>query len=121
MTTRENILFLEDFSDILIDMKKYEEMMEFFGMKKFENTPVKNLSIGQRERTNIIRAFVHNPKVVILDEPGSNLDDMNFEKLFTFLEQQKNTGDTLICIATHNEIFKKIATKIISLELIDNE
>lgn len=69
LTVKENILFLENFSKITPNKEKYEEMMHFFHVKQFENTPIKLLSIGQRERINIIRAFVHEPKIIIIDEP----------------------------------------------------
>lgn len=121
MTTKENILFLQNFSNIKPDLQKYEEMLEFFKMKKFENIPVKSLSIGQRERVNIIRAFVHNPEIIILDEPGSNLDDKNFAKLFEFLKKEKESKKNAIIIATHNPKYREIANKIITLDLIEND
>jgi len=113
MTVRENILFLEFFSKITIDRDFYAELLEIFEIKNLENLSVKNLSAGQRERVNMVRAFVHKPKIVILDEPGSNLDTRLFGKIFQFLKNQKNSA---ICIATHHKEFEEIATKIITLQ-----
>lgn len=121
MTAKENILFLQNFSKIKPNLEKYEEMMEFFDMKKFENSTIKSLSIGQRERVNIIRAFVHDPKIIIMDEPGSNLDDKNFLKLFEFLEKEKTEHKKAIIIATHDARYQKIANKILTFELLEND
>ncbi len=113
MSVRENILFLEFFTAITIDRDFYEELLDIFEIKSLENHSVKNLSAGQRERVNMVRAFVHKPKIVILDEPGSNLDARLFEKIFQFLKNQKNSA---ICIATHHHEYREIATKIITLQ-----
>lgn len=113
ITVRENILFLEFFSKITIDRDFYAELLEIFEIKNLENLSVKNLSAGQRERVNMVRAFVHKPKIVILDEPGSNLDARLFEKTLQFLKNQKNS---VICVATHHHEYRKIATKIITLQ-----
>lgn len=121
MSVKENILFLKNFSKIEPNIEKYEKMMNFFELKKLENRPIKSLSIGQRERANIIRAFVHEPKIIIMDEPGSNLDDKNFIKLFDFLEEEKKSWKTAIIIATHDERYKKIATQTQTFELIEND
>lgn len=121
MSVRDNILFLSVFSNVDIDLAKYDEMLEFFEMKKFENSLVKSLSVGQRERVNIIRAFVHNPRVIILDEPGSNLDDRLFQKLFQFFQKEKKSWKNAIIIATHHSQYRELANKIINLELIEND
>ena len=113
MTVRENILFLEFFTKIIIDRRFYEELLEIFEIKNLENLSVKNLSAGQRERVNIVRSFLHKPKIVILDEPGSNLDARLFEKTLQFLKNQKNS---IICVATHHHEYREIATKIITLQ-----
>lgn len=103
MNVRQNILFLENFAKITLDIDWYEELIDFFEIKKYENIPIKELSVGQRERVNIVRAFVHRPQVAILDEPGINLDHRLFGKLFDFLEKQKKNQKVCICIATHND------------------
>lgn len=51
--------------------------------------PMISLSVGQRERVNFVRALVHKPKVVILDEPGANLDAHLFMKLIEYIQTSK--------------------------------
>lgn len=58
------------------------------------------LSGGQKVRMNIIVSLLHNPKVIILDEPFVGLDYFNRKLLWHFLEHQKNRHKTII-ITTH--------------------
>jgi len=90
----ENILFLESFSSIEIERAYYQELIEYFEISELTGRSARTLSVGQRERTNIVRAFVHQPKIVILDEPGSNLDEALFQKTFAFLEKQARENAT---------------------------
>lgn len=120
MTVRENILFLENFSDISINSEKYHEMLAFFEMKTFENSVMKSLSVGQRERVNLIRACVHSPQIVILDEPGSNLDERLFDRVFSFLEREKQSQKNAIILATHHPKFRELATTTLTLEPLHN-
>lgn len=69
LSVRENIFFLEHFTDIHIDEKYYQYLLSYFELDDFEDVPVIRLSVGQRERVNLIRACVHRPKIVLLDEP----------------------------------------------------
>jgi len=115
LTVEENILFLESFSSIEIERAYYQELIEYFEISELTGRSARTLSVGQRERTNIVRAFVHQPKIVILDEPGSNLDEALFQKTFAFLEKQARENATLLCIATHAKEYLDISTKTLSL------
>lgn len=116
MTAKENILFLDSLSHISPSQDTYHSLLQYFEMEAFEHIPVRSLSVWQRERVNIIRAFVHNPQIIILDEPGSNLDERLFQKLFTFLEEKKHAWKHLIIMATHNQEYKHLANKILTLK-----
>lgn len=121
LSLRDNIFFLQNFSGISLDKKEYNFLMKYFELKKFENTPVKNLSAGQRERANIVRACIHQPKIIIIDEPGSNLDERLFQKLFDFLVKKHKEKKHILVIATHNNAYKTLATKTLQLNPIDYE
>ena len=45
-----------------------------FELDEFINTPVRNLSLGQRIRCEIVASLIHNPKILFLDEPTIGLD-----------------------------------------------
>lgn len=49
--------------------KRIEELNKLFNLGKFINTPVRNLSLGQRIRCEIVASLIHRPKVLFLDEP----------------------------------------------------
>ena len=53
---------------------RIQELAEVFELGEFLNTPVRNLSLGQRIRCEIVAAFIHKPKILFLDEPTIGLD-----------------------------------------------
>ena len=59
------------------------------------------LSGGQKQRVSIARALVHNPKVVLADEPTGNLDSHNGAEVIKLLQQIADSGKTVILV-THN-------------------
>ena len=73
------------------------------------------LSIGQRQRLGVARAFFGNPKLVVLDEPSSYLDEQGEKELTTLLRNKKQQGCTLVVI-THRRALIDIADKVLVLD-----
>jgi len=115
LSVRENIFLLENFSGVKIDREYYRELLEYFEIESLESTPLISLSAWQRERVNCIRAHIHKPKVIILDEPGSNLDNHLFEKILSFFEKNIQQNHTSYVIVSHDARFTQMATKHIEL------
>lgn len=70
LTPYDNFKFLGavyDLDDAIIE-KRIKEYKELFELDDFINTPVRNLSLGQRIRCEIVASLVHNPKILFLDE-----------------------------------------------------
>jgi ABC-type multidrug transport system ATPase subunit len=73
------------------------------------------LSSGQKKRFDIIRATVHNPKLMLLDEPFSGLDEIGIEQLKDFFNSTKKTSTILF--STHNQqIGEEVSDRITRLE-----
>lgn len=78
-------------------------MLEIVGLsdKKWDLYPI-YLSGGELQRVDIARAIIHNPEVILADEPTGNLDEKNAIEVFELFETINSTFGTTIFIATHN-------------------
>ncbi len=65
---------------------------------------VANLSGGEKQRTSIARAIVHDPDIILADEPTANLDRHNSLVFIEIIQKLKKLGKTIV-VATHDSIF----------------
>lgn len=79
--------------EILINLKRW---LEEFSMQEYIGTEVKKLSKGNRQKIQFIVSVLHNPNVVILDEPFSGLDPISVEELERAILKIKEEGKTII-------------------------
>ena len=101
------------FKDSLQRRKKV--VIELCGLKNFQNEKIKNLSKGYRQRVGIASAFIHDPDILILDEPTTGLDP---SQILEIRELIKNLAKNKIVIfSSHllNEI-NEICNKVIFLD-----
>ncbi len=83
-----------------------EEVRERVGADVPLDVPVKSLSPAQQQMVEILRAVVHEPKLLILDEPTASLGGEEAEKLFAVMRQLKDRGVGIILISHKlNEVF----------------
>ncbi|WP_260191375.1 ABC transporter ATP-binding protein [Actinophytocola gossypii] len=68
----------------------------------FLDTPVRQLSLGQRMRAELTAALLHGPRVLFLDEPTIGLDVLSKQAVRGFLGELHATGDTTIVLTTHD-------------------
>lgn len=83
------------------------------GHKKF-NFP-NELSGGEKQRVAIARAMVHNPAVVVADEPTGNLDDINTEEIIKLLIRINELGTTVILASHNKDVVNRVNKRVISL------
>lgn len=84
--------------DVLETRKKI--LFEKFGIDKFAEVKVADLSTGMKQKVSLVISIVHNPDVIIFDEPTNGLDVITAKTVTDFLIELKQEGKTVI-ISTH--------------------
>lgn len=104
-----------------IPQKKYEENLKLFtellDMADFINQPVRQLSLGQRMRGDIVAALLHSPEIVFLDEPTIGLDVVAKEKIREFIRYINEEEQTTIIFTTHDmQDIEKVCNRLIIID-----
>lgn len=94
--------------------KKIEELKTLFELEEFINTPVRNLSLGQRIRCEIVASLIHEPKILFLDEPTIGLDPVVKENIRTLIKRMNKEYKTTIFLTSHDTLdIEKLCKRVI--------
>mgnify|MGYP001356010758 CR=1 FL=1 len=95
--------FLSFHADIfMIDSKenRINQLMEHVGLRQYANIRPSEYSRGMRQKLSFVRALLHKPDLLILDEPVSGLDPHGIRQIRSLIEEQKKSGTTIF-ISSH--------------------
>jgi sodium transport system ATP-binding protein len=108
LTARENIGYFGQLHglDALVMAERIERLAAALGMQDFMDRRTEGFSQGQRTKTAIARALVHDPRNVLLDEPTNGLDVMTTRGLRQFLRELRAEGR---CVLLSSHIMQEVA------------
>ena len=112
LTVAENIALALD-EDVSIDAisQKAAELSKAYGLPLDPAAHVADLSVGERQRIEIVRALLQNPKLIILDEPTSVLTPQEADRLFETLFKLKAEGRSVLYISHRLEEVQRICDR----------
>lgn len=117
-TVRENVAFAMEVSgypDKLIE-RRIPEVLTDVNMLSKRDSFIPNLSGGEAQRIGIARALIHNPDIIIGDEPTGNLDPENAKEIMHIFERLNREGKTII-ISTHDSsLVDQMKKRVIAFE-----
>lgn len=93
--------------DIKTRREKCITYIKKLGLEDKINKKVRTLSGGQKQRVSIARALVHEPNIILADEPTGNLDSQNGAEVIAILKDIVKTGKTVVLITHNKEDAKK--------------
>jgi ABC-2 type transport system ATP-binding protein len=79
-----------------------EQLIDHLGLAELLDTPVRQLSLGERMRGEVAAALVHRPRLLVLDEPTIGLDMISKERLRHFLIAERAEFGTTLLLTTHD-------------------
>ncbi len=101
LTLRENLTFAARMCGVPAPGARAQQWLVSIGLEDRAGSVPSKLSRGMRQRVAVARAAIHNPRILLLDEPFSGLDSQGRQWLLPLLQEFKRSNRT-ICFSTHD-------------------
>ncbi len=102
LTVRENLIFAARMCAVIEPARRCDKLLEQTSLRSLADRQVRQISQGMRQRLALARSLIHDPPIVLLDEPFSGLDAASRDWLVGLLHELRADGHA-ICFSTHNE------------------
>ncbi len=92
------------------------QVLKIVGLEdKIDHFP-DQLSGGQQQRVAIARALVHQPKILVADEPTGNLDSINTKEIIDILKKINEFGTTVLLVTHNREVVNSLKKRVITID-----
>jgi ABC-type multidrug transport system ATPase subunit len=119
LSTRENLLLFGSLYGLKNPRDRAKSLIERFEAAGFADLPVAELSRGQEQTAALCRALVHEPRLLLLDEPSTGLDQQARKRLWTAAKEWADRGATVIFSTHDHQAAKEVADRV--LEIADGK
>jgi heme exporter protein A len=116
LTAMENLRFYAQLMDIRPDDEFLNRKIGQVGLAGREREPVRNYSRGMQQRLAIARAFLHDPEILLLDEPFTGLDQSGADLLKSFLVDARSKSKTCIMAIHDAQLGYEMANRLVIIE-----
>ncbi len=115
LTVNENLLFAARMYAVTRPARRAGQLLEQTGLRSLADQPVRQISKGMQRRLALARAWIHEPPILLLDEPFSGLDAASCDWLAAWIMNARDGGRT-VCFATHDhEQAARLADRTLTL------
>jgi len=104
LSGRENLVLAAKLQGIPFADKRAADLGETLGTREYWERPLRTYSRGQAQRISIARALLHEPRLLLMDEPATGLDVKSTDSFVGLIEQEKQRG-AIVIIVTHEAKF----------------
>ena len=115
-TPIDEVLFTLENLGFKNPLEKAKKFLKIYGLSDKAEDDIETLSGGEKKRLCLAASTVHEPQLLILDEPTANLDPWGVSEIIRYVREMKRKGKTLIITEHKPEYFTKLADKIAVLE-----
>jgi heme ABC exporter ATP-binding subunit CcmA len=115
LSARENLHYFAALYGISKE-DKCASLIQTVGLDPALSRPVGQYSQGMRQRLSLARALIHDPKILLLDEPFSNVDVRSAREIASLLGQLRDSGKTLLVITHQSDLLAEVANDQVWME-----
>lgn len=123
LSGRENLVLAAQLQGLSDVATRTEQLASAFFVEEYWDRPVRTYSRGQAQRIAIARALLHEPRLLLMDEPATGLDVKSTESFVGLVDEQKQRG-AIVVIVTHEASFASaVADRIVYMDrgrLVEN-
>ncbi len=114
LTLRENLNYFGSLYNLSKDAleSNIDTLLNLMDLKNYENLLAKNLSGGMERRLDIACSLIHDPKVLVLDEPTADLDPILRDHIWDLIRKINKKGTTIILASHHLAELEQLCTRI---------
>ena len=102
LSAKKNLEIFARISGADVGKNRIDEMLDFVGLASRANSKVRTFSHGMKQRLGIAQALLHDPDLIILDEPTTGLDPQGIIEVRNLILQLKNERQKTILLSSHN-------------------
>ncbi len=114
LSARKNLEILGQLSEVTSLRKRVDEVLHIVGLSNRENSKVKTFSQGMKQRLGIAQTLLHNPDLIILDEPTNGLDPQGQKEIRELIIRLHSEREITVLISSHLLFeMEQMATKMV--------
>ena len=113
LTGRELLRFLSQLRHVEDAPAKTQRWLEFFGLQDFGNELIETYSHGMRQKLTFIAALLHEPPVLIIDEPMVGLDPRAAKQVRELMKRYARDGRTVLLTTHSMEVAEEVADRVL--------
>lgn len=113
LTPRELMHYFADLYNVSPEdaAARVEMLADLFDLRKFIDRQCAGMSTGQQQRVNLARSLMHDPPVILMDEPTRGLDIVGSKRIFDFTAHLKDVGKAVIFCTHRLEEAQRLCTR----------
>lgn len=116
LTGRENLVLAARLQGIPYAEKRAEDLGDALGVGAYWDRPLRTYSRGQAQRVSIARALLHEPRLLLMDEPTTGLDQEATASFVELVAQQKQRGAIVVVVTHESSLGESIADHVLQMD-----
>ena len=112
LTGLEYVNFMRTIYGAPADEQRLKELLDDFNLTEVAGNPIKSYSHGMKQKINVIGALIHNPKLLVLDEPFTGLDPQSAIQLKTMMRKHAENGGAVLFSSHVLDVVEKICDRV---------